>query len=233
MLAVREASGGEHPTVIAYWRQDEEGFIQNLKQASPESYGKLLEQKNLAQWYIEGRFMDEQGSNFRSACLPPSGRSTPDRLHSDLPILKLASKVMLWASGEFALFCNLDLYVTMRMTVKGDTKGTIAGINKRAVLPVRVSRPHSAGGILNEVVSFNFARLSVCRLKNPDERLYVEGQMADFLLSLRCDTVSVEITCRDFIDFPIGIHEKMGIKPQGHLRGTLRLVFQFRFAHWH
>ncbi|MGK0187511.1 MAG: WD40 repeat protein/tetratricopeptide (TPR) repeat protein [Verrucomicrobiales bacterium] len=84
MLAAREASGGERPEILAYWRQDEKGFIESLKQAAPESYGKLLEQKNLAQRFIEERFMDEQGRNIRGVCIFAEPVSFAKRLHSHL-----------------------------------------------------------------------------------------------------------------------------------------------------
>jgi tetratricopeptide (TPR) repeat protein len=84
MLAARQESGGKKPHILAYWRQDEKTFIENLKHEAPTNYQKLLEQRELARRFVEERFMDEEGRNIRGLHMFAEPVSFAQRLNCHL-----------------------------------------------------------------------------------------------------------------------------------------------------
>jgi len=84
MLGARETSGGAKPQILAYWRQDEEGFVELLRREGPGRYEEMLEQKRLARHFIEERFMDEKGRNVRGLVIYQKPVSFAERLRSHL-----------------------------------------------------------------------------------------------------------------------------------------------------
>ncbi len=84
MLEARERCGGGKPHILAYWRQDEEGFVEVLRREGPGRYDELLRQKQLAGRFVEERFMDEKGRNVRGLVLYREPLSFAERLHRHL-----------------------------------------------------------------------------------------------------------------------------------------------------
>jgi hypothetical protein len=66
MLAARNQSGGERPRILAYMRQDLEGFHQKLKDKDTAHIEELLNQRKLAEGFVREQFHDEQGHNIRA-----------------------------------------------------------------------------------------------------------------------------------------------------------------------
>ena len=66
MLAARNRSGGERPRILAYMRQDLEGFHQKLKDKDTAHIEELLNQRKLAEGFVREHFNDEQGHNIRA-----------------------------------------------------------------------------------------------------------------------------------------------------------------------
>ncbi len=66
MLEARRRSGGKHPHIIAYMRDDDAGFRRALTTAPGNLLKEIAEQHSLVHQFIEERFEDELGRNQRA-----------------------------------------------------------------------------------------------------------------------------------------------------------------------
>lgn len=66
MLAAFEQSGRKRPVILAYARQDEEGFHEGLRQHAEDKWGELIRQRNLAREFLREQFHDDGGANLRA-----------------------------------------------------------------------------------------------------------------------------------------------------------------------
>ena len=84
MMRARQESGGTRPHILAYYRDDEKGFLEALKEQAPERYKEAIEQKESARRFIEERFMDEHGRNIRGLVIYGEPVSFAQRLDRHL-----------------------------------------------------------------------------------------------------------------------------------------------------
>ena len=87
MLAARNQSGGERPRILAYMRQDLEGFHQKLKDKDTAHIEELLNQRKLAEGFVREHFHDEQGHNIRAYHTFPEPVNFASRLRVHLKAL--------------------------------------------------------------------------------------------------------------------------------------------------
>jgi len=59
-------NGSEGPEILVYFRNDDTGFLKELRNAGPEERMKMLQQQTLLQAFRENNFQDAQGRNTRS-----------------------------------------------------------------------------------------------------------------------------------------------------------------------
>ena len=87
MLAARNQSGGERPRILAYMRQDLEGFHQKLKDKDTAHIEELLNQRKLAEGFVREHFHDEQAHNIRAYHTFPEPVNFASRLRVHLKAL--------------------------------------------------------------------------------------------------------------------------------------------------
>ncbi len=67
MLHALEASGGARPDIIYYKRNDDDGFTAKLADpANKDQLQSLIDQRNLAESFVQEQFWDESGQNTRA-----------------------------------------------------------------------------------------------------------------------------------------------------------------------
>lgn len=106
MLRARAATGGKMPHILAYFRDDEKGFLENLKNLDPLRYPDALRQREMARQFVQERFMDEKGRNIRGLHLFAEPVSFARRLHSHLKqvideLLGYGEKWVKWTESPY------------------------------------------------------------------------------------------------------------------------------------
>lgn len=66
MLTAFERSGGERPVILAYVRDDYEGFTRRLGEIPEDQLSESIEQRKLVESFIQERFHDAEGRNLRA-----------------------------------------------------------------------------------------------------------------------------------------------------------------------
>ena len=66
MLAAFEQSGQQRPFILAYARDDLDGFKQKLNESDDSQWEELINQRKLAEAFIRERFFDSEGRNTRA-----------------------------------------------------------------------------------------------------------------------------------------------------------------------
>ncbi len=84
MLASFEQSGRKRPVILAYARQDEEGFQQGVLKHPVDRWQDLVAQRELGKSFIQEQFHDEHGRNLRAYHSYPEPVSFAQRLHTHL-----------------------------------------------------------------------------------------------------------------------------------------------------
>ncbi len=69
MLMARAQSQGKRPQILAYCRDDPDGFLKRMGGEHPkgtDALGEMIRQRGLAEQFVRERFHDEQGRNLRA-----------------------------------------------------------------------------------------------------------------------------------------------------------------------
>ena len=112
MLAARNQSGGERPRILAYMRQELEGFHQKLKDKDTAKIEELLNQRKLAEAFVREHFHDEQGHNIRAYHTFPEPITFASRLRVHLKALidEALGQTFSGASGEKPPYQGLETF---------------------------------------------------------------------------------------------------------------------------
>ena len=86
MLAAFEHSGRKSPVILAYSRNDEEGFgrLLDVRKHGDDGLSELITQRKLVKQFIQERFQDEEGHNIRAFHSYPEPTDFAQRLNIHL-----------------------------------------------------------------------------------------------------------------------------------------------------
>lgn len=108
MLAAYEQSGRKIPVLLAYTRDDSEGFNERLdaRTQAEEALEEMIRQRKLVKQFIQERFHDEQGRNLRAYHSYREPVSFAQRLHVHLraavdELLGLDAGAALWTEAPY------------------------------------------------------------------------------------------------------------------------------------
>jgi hypothetical protein len=84
MLAAFEQSGKKRPVILAYDRNDDDGFQQSLAAVPAAQWEELITQRKLARSFVREQFYDEEGRNLRAVHSYREPVGFAQRLHAHL-----------------------------------------------------------------------------------------------------------------------------------------------------